>query len=336
MAKTVEQIIKEADVLIKQEKYSEAWKLLLPHKEDENARKRLKWLKSKQEQLKLEKEIAAAPVKEVKPNWFMGLGWRAKVFVGSVFLCSGCILFSMLGQTLGFIPDATERAATEIVRANETSAILTQNAPTATETITASATFTESPSATNSPAPSTTFTATASETIPPTLTDSSIGVRSGASNATSAPSATFMASPSATITNTPLPRATNTPAPPTATYAIIDSRNREQLDSVETMLLGILEQTEGVDFVQTLSIQGSGDYRILYGDIVVYPNYNILAIPRSLDEAANEAMGGSLSETFINMSDGVHGIAYTRNARFPNWDILVYGDSVIPPTPRPR
>jgi hypothetical protein len=198
MAKTVEQVVKEADVLIKQERYGEAWKMLLPHKDDENARKRLKWLKSKQEQLKLEKEIAAAPVKKVKPNWFMGLGRRAKLFVSSVFLCSGCILFSMLGQTLGFIPDATERAATEIVRANETSAILTQNAPTATETITASATFTESPSATNSPAPSTTFTATFSETALPTSMESSNNARTGINNVSSAPSATFTPSPSLT------------------------------------------------------------------------------------------------------------------------------------------
>lgn len=187
MATDLEKLIKQADNLIKQERYAEAWKLLLPHKDDENARKRLKWLKAKQEQVKLEGEIAVGPVLIKKESWFSRLGWRWKLGVGILGLCGGCICFTMFGQAVGFIPDATELAATKVAQVEITSQFMTVNAPSPTNTPSETVTHTDSPtftpSATSSPEPS--VTASPSETATPT------------------PSATFTMSPSPTITNTP-------------------------------------------------------------------------------------------------------------------------------------
>jgi hypothetical protein len=237
MSKNVDKVIEQADNLIKQERYAEAWKLLLPHKAEENARKRLKWLKAKQEQLKLEKEIAPKPSFEI-PGWIQRIPTLFKVIGGLLALLVVLVICSALGQATGFIPDATERAATKVAQAAATDAILTANALTATST--SSATNTITPSATSSPEP----TVTASSSATATLTAS----------ATFTPTTTFTASPSPTITNTPSPRATNTLAPPTATYAIYDPADLSRLDDTERMLLAILEDTEGVDFVTLISI----------------------------------------------------------------------------------
>ena len=174
MAKNVEKLVQEADALIKKGDYAQAWKLLLPHKEDENARKRLKWLKSKQEQIKLEKEIAAAPARIQASNpllsWFWKLGWRWKLGIGFLFLCGGMILYTMFGQWVGFIPDATEQAATKIAQAEGTRQYLIEHPPTATNTPTETLTPTMTLSPTITFTPSATFTASPSPPPPPTDT----------------------------------------------------------------------------------------------------------------------------------------------------------------------
>jgi hypothetical protein len=346
MAKTIEAIIKDADALIKQEKYAEAWKLLLPHKEDENARKRLKWLKSKQEQLKLEKESAAPPAKVVSQNWFMRLGWRMKLGVGLLLLCSGCLVFSMFGQWVGFIPDSTERAVTEIARANETAAILTANAPTTTDTPTndpsATASMTTSPSPTETASPSetssstasSTFTAIPSETNLPTSTESAINMRSGASNSLS--NSTPVPAPSATITDTPAPRPSNTAVLPTATYALYDPDTICQ-GEVEPLLLGILENAEGVDYVETICVQiWQNGYTTMLVELIVYPSFNTLELPELLHNTAVDALNNPDLDTLINVSDGINAIAYSHNEFSEEWSIVDYGPMIVPQTPRPR
>jgi hypothetical protein len=320
----IEKLIKQADTFIKQEKYAEAWKLLLPHKDDENARKRLKWLKAKREQLQIESEIAAAPVKMKNASWFRRLDWRIKLVLGVFILCGGCYCFGVSGQILGFIPDSTEFAAT-------TEAALTENAPTLTNT----PTNTLTPTASNTSSPEPSATASPSETITPAPSVTLTASATSAPSATHTPSATFTATASATITNTPQPSATNTPPPPTATYSIIAADVRENLDSLELRLLEHLEQTEGLDFIQTLSIQTMNNYTIVFAEIVVYPPHNTVAIPQGLREVAIGALGRSDFETFVNMSDGRTATAYTW---FPDGrsSIVPYTSGVVPPTPRPR
>jgi hypothetical protein len=258
-------------------------------------------------------------------SWFRRLDWRIKLALGVFILCGGCYCFGVSGQILGFIPDSTEFAAT-------TEAALTENAPTLTNTPTN--TLTPTASDTSSPEPS--ATASPSETITPAPSVTLTASATSAPSATHTASATFTATASATITNTPLPIATRTPAPTTGPYVLYDPDKLCPIGEVETILLEILENTEGVDFVESLCIQSFGDdFTSLTATIIVYPGYIGLQIPRSLHDAAATAMDNPNLDTLIFLSDGIVQFSYIHGEFSDGWqeDPVTW---VTPLTPRPR
>jgi hypothetical protein len=61
MSEDIQDVIRQADLLIKEGKYKSAWNLLLPHKADPAARKRLTWLDQKRQQSSpTDKKVSAA------------------------------------------------------------------------------------------------------------------------------------------------------------------------------------------------------------------------------------------------------------------------------------
>ncbi len=52
MTKKIEDLIQDADQLIEEGQYQEAWNLLLPHQSNQSARIRLRWIRANQKQVK--------------------------------------------------------------------------------------------------------------------------------------------------------------------------------------------------------------------------------------------------------------------------------------------
>jgi cell division septation protein DedD len=129
MAKNIDKVIREADGLIKQERFAEAWDLLLPYKADENARKRLKWLKAKQQQLQIENDIAIAGEKPAFNTWgwFNGLGCRMQVAFVAISFCIGSFMCYQFQVTFGFIPDSAERTQTAVAQSEIRATGLVEN-----------------------------------------------------------------------------------------------------------------------------------------------------------------------------------------------------------------
>ena len=144
MASKLEKIIQQADKLIKEEKYSDAWKLLLPYKEKSAVRKRLKWLKAKP---------------TAKQNWHKRL-----LPYGIVFLVVSaliCVLVIFIGAIANDDALPTEIAIEQppTIESPENSQVIS-----VTETPIPTSTFTDTP------LPSDTPTATPTATLTPTAT----------------------------------------------------------------------------------------------------------------------------------------------------------------------
>jgi hypothetical protein len=110
-------------------------------------------------------ELKAAGDKPIKAKKKTGVPLWITIVVGSFFCCGGMIVFTLIGQQLGFIPDSAERTLTKEVQMAMTETELFLNPPTDTITpsVTPSPTITHTPSIT----PSATVTPTASTTNTP-------------------------------------------------------------------------------------------------------------------------------------------------------------------------
>ncbi|MEP6983982.1 MAG: hypothetical protein ABI970_00170, partial [Chloroflexota bacterium] len=61
MSEDIQDVIRQADLLIKEGKYKSAWNLLLPYKADPATRKRLTWLdRKRQESSPTDNQVSAA------------------------------------------------------------------------------------------------------------------------------------------------------------------------------------------------------------------------------------------------------------------------------------
>jgi hypothetical protein len=113
MAKKLEQIIEQADELIQQKKFDQAWKLLLPYYKDTVARKRLKWLKAKRTQLKQEKVVKQKPATIQKSGSQTHLPcYTNAVIIAIIFVCAIFVLLIFMPKT------ETESSKTETESSN--------------------------------------------------------------------------------------------------------------------------------------------------------------------------------------------------------------------------
>jgi hypothetical protein len=118
----LQDVIKQADLLIKEGKFKSAWKLLLPYQDDPAARKRLEWLDQKRQR-------ASQAGKEAEARPSSGRSRLYLVIAVVVILLLGILAVYGLSQRNPPLP-------TEVAQATSLSVLATQSAsatPTPTE-----------------------------------------------------------------------------------------------------------------------------------------------------------------------------------------------------------
>lgn len=297
----IKNTIAQADKLIKQGRYASAWKLLLPHKENSAARKRLKWLKAKRSPSETEKVIPAKKEKKRRGK----LWWAGAVFGACAFLT----LCSLVGQAVGIIPDATEIVQTDVAEIAATNVIFSQTPPTVT----------------NSPIPTETATATLTSTFTPLPSDTS--VPSATATITLSPTLTLTATMTSTFlpTNTVVP--TNLPSP-TATLELVSQEDAQ--------LFTWLDQQADVEAVTRFFSTPSRDD----SDTTVFVDITIVVPQGSIDVGFAETIRMRAifihdipSEDIdmnLYMDDGTQSIAFTWNKYSNEWVETVVTEQYTP------
>ena len=87
MNNDIQDIIQQADLLIKEAKYKSAWNLLLPHKSDPVVRKRLAWLEQKRQPTsQTEQKANSAPTARQRSRLYMLIAVVIILGIGSLII----------------------------------------------------------------------------------------------------------------------------------------------------------------------------------------------------------------------------------------------------------
>jgi len=93
MNNDVQDVIRQADLLIKERKYKSAWNLLLPYKSDPAARKRLAWLDQKRQRASQEvKKVTTEPNSQQRSRLYI------LITVVVILVVSGAVIYGLSQQ----------------------------------------------------------------------------------------------------------------------------------------------------------------------------------------------------------------------------------------------
>jgi cytoskeletal protein RodZ len=128
MNNDIQDVIHQADLLIKEGKYKSAWNLLLPHKSDPEARKRLVWLEKKRQR-------ASQEVKKVstEPNSSRRIGLFAVIAV-VIILGIGSLIILNFSKQNAASPTTVAETTQDTVISTATAFIVPTIVPSATPT----------------------------------------------------------------------------------------------------------------------------------------------------------------------------------------------------------